>query len=223
MCTFPFEFICLTSTTIWHIKPELLLTTYVLKFIYTVQYTQIPPPSEGFPWLCLAFDCRSLHLLLSGDEWPFSDSIGHRCMSKAEHHQESFHWFIFLDSLFGSILGLWGVQPLVLVLQAVRHESILKWASSWTSHGLVTPMSTVLPLPQHILSAGQIVSQRFCCWVEALVPLFKTFRGFKRWPIWTLYPLSPHCWETYLQSLSYSKGAVVSHSNNHCSAPFHLT
>ena len=62
-------------------------------------------------------------------------------------------------------------------------------ASSCTSHWLVTPTSSVPPLPQHTLQAGQNRGLRFYSLFDVLVPLLGTMAGFRRWPVQA--PLTP--------------------------------
>lgn len=59
----------------------------------------------------------------------------------------------------GSILNFWAIHPLVPGYPgSVRFGvPLIVWLFIWTSHWLVTPISSVPPLPQYILQEGEIV------------------------------------------------------------------
>lgn len=91
--------------------------------------------------------------------------------------------------MFGCILGLWAMQPLV-----PGHASsgrlglpLVSWVSSWPSHWQASLTISVLPLPQHILYAGQNVSRRFCDWVDISVPQLEAFFIYRRWPVQAMH------------------------------------
>lgn len=69
--------------------------------------------------------------------------------------------FLFV---FGSILGLWAVQPKFPGHPGNMKSGLLLlvWASNWTSLWLTTPINSASPLLQNILEAEKTVGQRFC-------------------------------------------------------------
>lgn len=100
------------------------------------------------------FGCGSLHLFLSVAGCSLSDDNYSRLWSTniAEYHYEFFRWFFFMPVMFSFILGHWSALPLVPgPPSSVRCGlSLVAWVSSWTSHWLATPTSSVPPLPQHL-------------------------------------------------------------------------
>ena len=88
-------------------------------------------------------------------------------------------YLLFFPSVFGSILGLWAIWPLVSGLPGSVRFGLphLPWVSSWTSHWLAILTISVPPLPQHILKAEQCVGLRFCGWVGVPIPLLELLPG----------------------------------------------
>jgi hypothetical protein len=126
-------------------------------------YNPSSPHSSGFLWLYLVFDCGSVHLLLAVADWhPSDDHWARYCsMSIAKYHQGSFHWLFFSSCVcfypgsLGHSVSLSGYPGTMWAL--------VRWVTSWTSHGLATPTSSAPPLPQH--------SRRFYGWIDPRVPL----------------------------------------------------
>lgn len=65
---------------------------------------------------------------------------------------------------------------------------LMSWISSWTSYWFTTPTSTVPPLPQYTLEAGQIVGQKFHVWVGISDPPLEVFPGYRRLLVQASYP-----------------------------------
>lgn len=66
------------------------------------------------------------------------------------------------------VLGLWAIQPVVPGSPGSMRGRLtfMAWIPVWSSPCLVTPTSSVPPLPQNILQTEQIVGQRFCSWID---------------------------------------------------------
>jgi hypothetical protein len=138
------------------------------------------------------FVCGSFHLSPSVSGWSLSDDNWARfqSMNITEYNLILLTYlfcFCFYPLMFGSVPGLW-----TLPLQTPGHPGSVRfwlplpeWASSWTSHCLASPTSTVPLLPQHILQAGQIISQWICVWLMSLSPM-EALPTYRRWPFQTL-------------------------------------
>lgn len=66
-----------------------------------------------------------------------------------------------------SWLGFWSIQTLVPDPSGSvrRRLPLVASVSSWTSHWLATPTSSMPPLPKHIFQGGQVIGWRFGGWV----------------------------------------------------------